>query len=71
MAGQLSPECKKFASSCTASRQAGGSPTAARTKSTQLPTEQKAVALRFGTDLVTLDGEQLARLEGVLSVREL
>ena len=29
-----------------------------------------AVALRFGTELVTLDREQLERLEGVLSVRE-
>ncbi len=29
-----------------------------------------AVALRFGTDLVTLDGEQLSRLEGVAPVRE-
>ena len=29
-----------------------------------------AVALRFGTELVTLDGEQLERLAGVLSVRE-
>jgi len=28
-----------------------------------------AVSLRFGTELVTLDGEQLARLPGVLSVR--
>ncbi|OIO87204.1 MAG: hypothetical protein AUK02_05330 [Anaerolineae bacterium CG2_30_58_95] len=29
-----------------------------------------AVALRFGAELVTLDREQLERLEGVLSVRE-
>ena len=29
-----------------------------------------AVALRFGTDLVTLDREQLERLAGVLTVRE-
>ncbi len=29
-----------------------------------------AVALRFGTDLVTLDREQLSRLEGVAPVRE-
>ena len=29
-----------------------------------------AVALRFGTELVTLDGEQLARLDKVVPVRE-
>lgn len=29
-----------------------------------------AVARRFGTDLVTLDGEQLSRLEGVVPVCE-